>query len=82
MKKMLKKILLSALIISFSISLNLPSISFATTVLNADIEINEVNFPDSIFLDYVRSNFDTDGNNKLSQEEISKVTYIYVNMNW
>lgn len=80
MKNMLKKILLSALIISFSISLNLPSISFATTVLNADIEINEVNFPDSIFLDYVKSNFDTDGNGKLSQEEISKVTYIYVNM--
>lgn len=81
MKNMLKKILLSALIISFSISLNLPSISFATTVLNADIEINEVNFPDQNFLNYIKtSNFDINQDGNLSKEEIANVTYINVNM--
>ncbi len=42
-------------------------------------EINETNFPDAIFRQYVADNFDTDGDGVLSSEEIGAVAAIEVN---
>ncbi len=42
------------------------------------VEINETNFPDEIFRQYVAENFDTDGDGVLSAEEIKAVTEIKV----
>ena len=41
-------------------------------------DINEANFPDEIFRNYVSAHFDTDGNGKLSESERSEVTNIVV----
>ncbi len=43
------------------------------------VEINETNFPDDNFRQYITENFDTDGDGVLSKEEIEAVTEIYVN---
>lgn len=42
------------------------------------VEINEENFPDEIFRNYVSENFDNDGNGELKEEEIEAVTNITV----
>lgn len=44
----------------------------------ADVEINEMNFPDQIFRNYVVSEFDKDNNGTLSEEEMANVTFIPV----
>ncbi|MBQ6919894.1 MAG: leucine-rich repeat domain-containing protein, partial [Synergistaceae bacterium] len=44
----------------------------------ADVAVNATNFPDDNFRSYVSSNFDTDSNGVLSDEEIANVTSIYV----
>ena len=49
----------------------------AVTALAAEVKVNEVNFPDWRFRDYV-SAFDTDGNGALSEEELEAVTEIDV----
>lgn len=38
-----------------------------------DVEINETNFPDGTFRDYVKTNFDTDSSGILSQTELDAV---------
>ncbi|MDE7302991.1 MAG: hypothetical protein K2N60_06700 [Oscillospiraceae bacterium] len=43
-----------------------------------ELSINSTNFPDPKFLVYVADNFDKDKNGTLSDEEISKATYINV----
>ncbi len=45
---------------------------------NAAVAINSKNFPDKVFRAYVKENFDTDGNGKLSKAEINAVTAIDV----
>ena len=51
-----------------------------TAVLAADeVAINETNFPDANFRNYVKTEFDTDGDDKLSSAEIAAVTKIEVN---
>ena len=57
--------LLLAILMAFSL---LPAM---TARAAGDVEINESNFPDEIFRNYVKENIDTDGNGILSQEEIS-----------
>ena len=42
------------------------------------VEINETNFPDETFRQYVKVNFDKDGNDVLSPQEIAEVTEINV----
>lgn len=42
------------------------------------LAINEVNFPDEIFREYVRTEFDTDSDEKLSENERKNATQIYV----
>ena len=46
-----------------------------------DVTINDTNFPDSAFRDYVKK-FDTDDSGNLSQEEINAVTQIDVAFQW
>ncbi|WP_072469122.1 InlB B-repeat-containing protein [Urinicoccus massiliensis] len=43
-----------------------------------DVAINETNFPDETFREYVKTKFDTDKNGILSQEELNDVTSIEV----
>ena len=45
------------------------------------VAIDATNFPDAKFREYVTTNFDTDGNGKLSQEECNAVTQIDVKGN-
>ena len=40
-----------------------------TPVTKAEVEINETNFPDSVFRDYVKESFDTNADGKLSEAE-------------
>ena len=42
------------------------------------IEIDEANFPDTVFREYVRSEFDLNGDNKLEADELICVEYIGV----
>ena len=42
------------------------------------MEINEDNFPDKIFREYVKKQFDKDTNNSLSETEIENVKVIDV----
>jgi len=42
----------------------------------ADVSIDQTHFPDSNFMEFVKK-YDTDGNGKLSDEEIAAVEYIY-----
>lgn len=51
--------------------------TFAPETLEG-VEINAENFPDEVFREYVMTNFDTDGNGYLSQEECETVTEIDV----
>ncbi len=44
------------------------------------VKINEANFPDKIFRDYVKSSFDTDSNGELSAEELNKVQKINISL--
>ncbi|MBR6581033.1 MAG: leucine-rich repeat domain-containing protein [Ruminococcus sp.] len=76
----------AALLISASTMGYLPqdSIIISNVTANAaeeeitSVEINETNFPDAIFREYVKENFDTDGDGVLSAEEITAVTEIDV----
>ncbi|MDE6662302.1 MAG: hypothetical protein K2K46_03065 [Lachnospiraceae bacterium] len=43
-----------------------------------DVEINEENFPDDVFREYVSKNFDTNKDDVLSEDEIGSVTGINV----
>ena len=52
-----------------------------TAVLAAgDVEINEANFPDANFRSYVQTEFDKDGDNKLSSAEIAAVKEIIASL--
>ena len=48
---------------------------------NAQVAIDETNFPDSAFRAYVQENFDTDQNGSLSDAERETVTTIYMDRN-
>ena len=58
------------------------SLKISNTTANAaeeeitSVEINEANFPDLNFRDYIKSTFDTDYDGVLSAEEIAAVTEI------
>ena len=51
-----------------------PTASYA----NGNVEINDTNFEDEIFRNYVKDNFDKDKDNYLSQDELNKVKNIYI----
>ena len=50
--------------------------SQSNVTLSSEVAINENNFPDPIFRDYVAKKCDTDGNGSLGGDEISKRTSI------
>ena len=74
----------AALLISASTMSYMPqdSLTISNVTANAaeeeitSVEINETNFPDENFREYVKSSFDTDGDGVLSAEEIAAVTEI------
>ncbi len=47
-----------------------------------DVKINDANFPDAEFRNYVSENFDKDGDGSLSDEERGSVTEINVRHDW
>ncbi len=51
------------------------------TVSAQGIAVDDLNFPDKNFRDYVSKNFDIDNNDILSEEEILQIKYITVNGN-
>ena len=53
-------------------------VGLSSCVWAGSVEINSKNFPDAIFMEYVSSNFDTDSNGYLSDEEIKAVDEIFV----
>jgi len=59
-------------------SLESPDIGDANKELLPEVEIDEINFPDSIFREYVVTYFDQDDNGYLTVSEIEQVTYIDV----
>lgn len=71
MKKLLRFILLSFCLIFF--------FGLVTTAYAEDVDLNETNFPDSVFRNYVSANCDTDGDGKLSETEISRSRRITLN---
>ena len=85
MKKTAKKALSLFLCMFLCLSL-LPVSAFAmegsavepveTEASDTNIVINESNFPDAAFRDYVSTNFDSDSNGRLSAAEIANVTEI------
>lgn len=72
MKKRGKKIL-SLLLAMCMVTCMMPSMAYAS---NERIAINEINFPDAKFRNYVASKFDKDYDHFLSSKEIEDVTYI------
>lgn len=55
------------------------SVSLPAFAAEGDVEINETNFPDETFRDYVNTSFDTTDDNMLTADEIAAVTSISVN---
>lgn len=73
---MFKKIIgfLCSVIFCTTIAVGMPQMARAAE----EIAINETNFPDEIFREYVISEFDKDKNNKLSEDEIIGITTISI----
>ena len=51
---------------------------FAGTAMAAETKIDEKNFPDEVFREWVADHYDTDGNGSLSAAEIAAVTEINI----
>lgn len=79
MGKSLKRVLklLNGVLFSIIIGIGIPQL--VETANAAEVAVDEINFPDEIFRNYVISEFDEDNNGKLSEEEIANVTFIPVN---
>ncbi len=74
MKKMRFFSLLMGLVMVITL---IPGAAFADTA-RADVAVNEANFPDPVFREYVSENFDTDGGGALSEAEIAQAKAIYL----
>lgn len=73
----MKKILSIFLSFCFIFNPILINTAYAQDAEN-EVEINSTNFPDSTFMEKVKE-YDLDSNNILSEEEISHVTYMFLN---
>ena len=58
---------LCSVVFCIAIAAGMPQVAKAA----GEVAINETNFPDEIFRNYVKNNFDNDSNNVLSEEEIA-----------
>ena len=65
---------LCSVVFCIAIAAGMPQVAKAA----GEVAINESNFPDENFRNYVKNNFDKDSNNELSEEEIADVEGIYV----
>lgn len=70
----MRKRLLSILLLCCMVLTLLPTAAFAA----GDVKIDETNFPDEKFREYVKTKFDKDNNNSLSADEIAAVKEISV----
>ena len=70
----MRKRLLSILLLCCMVLTLLPTAAFAA----GDVKIDETNFPDEKFREYVKTKFDKDNNNSLSADEIAAVKKISV----
>ena len=70
----MRKKFLSALLLCCMVLTLLPTAALA----DGDVAINEANFPDENFRQYVKTEFDKDNNDILSAEEIAAVKEIHV----
>ena len=70
----MRKRLLSILLLCCMVLTLLPTAAFAA----GDVNINETNFPDTNFRQYVKGEFDRDGNEVLSADEIAAADTIFV----
>ena len=70
----MRKRLLSILLLCCMVLTLLPTAAFAA----GDVNINETNFPDTNFRQYVKDEFDKDGNEVLSADEIAAADTIFV----
>ena len=75
-----KRVLRVLLALVFVLTL-LPGVT-APAKAAGEVAINETNFPDSAFAQYVGEYLDQDGNGSLSAEEIAAVKYLYVGDMW
>lgn len=76
MKKNLKKLITLGLIVVMGMGYTASPVQARQNTRIEDLIINEENFPDEVFRNYVITTFDTDKNGNLSQSEIEKITYI------
>ncbi len=74
----MRKKVISLLITLSMVVCMMPCVATAA-VTEGDIAINETNFPDANFRDYVVNRIDSDGNGSLSAIEINNVDIIYCN---
>ena len=70
----MRKRLLSILLLCCMVLTLLPTAAFAA----GDVDIDETNFPDANFRQYVKDEFDKDGNEVLSADEIAAADTIFV----
>lgn len=70
--KVFKKILCAALLVSMAV------LGAVTASAETAVAVNQENFPDAVFRDYVSRSFDKDGDGSLSETEIRNVKSIYV----
>ena len=70
----MRKRLLSILLLCCMVLTLLPTAAFAA----GDVKIDETNFPDEKFREYVKTKFDKDNNNSLSADEIAQAEEISV----
>lgn len=76
-----KSILALAVVMSALLTVNPLSFAYEKQTdneesIDGNVQIDEINFPDAIFREYVETNFDKDQNGKLSGAEISNVKKI------
>ena len=50
--------------------------------VSGDVKLDETNFPDSVFREYLKTNYDKDKNNSLSQDEILAIHEIETRVQW
>lgn len=55
---------------------------FSCSFLQAQVAINEENFPESFFREYIKSKFDLNGDYILDQQELNSATEIQYNLPW
>lgn len=76
MKKNLKKLIALGLVVVMGMGYTASPVQARQNTRIEDLIINEENFPDEVFRNYVITTFDTDKNGNLSQSEIEKITQI------